>query len=199
MQEILYGVGLARDAAIAVEVLAPAQVKDLWPAAVVDDLVGAVLFPTDGTVNPGDAALSFAKGAVDAGTRYLPDTEVTGFVLDGGRVSGVQTSRGQIEAETVLGAAERGSPSVKRSSTRSQCAQRSGVRIDQVMAVKRRTASLGNRVVMVVWAPSRSSRSAMYMPIFARPPVRSARRPVRSVRWSRLVWLSSAHSGHSQW
>nr|MBA3690296.1 FAD-binding oxidoreductase [Actinomycetota bacterium] len=43
MQEILYGVGLARDAAIAVEVLAPAQVKDLWPAAVVDDLVGAVL------------------------------------------------------------------------------------------------------------------------------------------------------------
>ncbi|MEO8292790.1 MAG: FAD-dependent oxidoreductase [Actinomycetota bacterium] len=102
MQEILYGVGLARDAAIAVEVLAPAQVKDLWPAAVVDDLVGAVLFPTDGTVNPGDAALSFAKGAVDAGTRYLPDTEVTGFVLDGGRVSGVQTSRGQIEAETVV-------------------------------------------------------------------------------------------------
>ncbi|MEP6476225.1 MAG: FAD-dependent oxidoreductase [Actinomycetota bacterium] len=102
MQEILYGVGLARDAAIAVEVLAPAQVKDLWPAAVVDDLVGAVLFPTDGTVNPGDAALSFAKGAVDAGTRYLPDTEVTGFVVDGGRVSGVQTSRGQIGAETVV-------------------------------------------------------------------------------------------------
>jgi 4-methylaminobutanoate oxidase (formaldehyde-forming) len=67
MQEILYGVGMARDAGIPVEVLPPAQVKDLWPGAVVDDLVGAVLFPTDGTVNPGDAALSFAKGAVDAG------------------------------------------------------------------------------------------------------------------------------------
>ena len=72
MQEILYGVGMARDAGIPVEVLPPAQVKDLWPGAVVDDLVGAVLFPTDGTVNPGDAALSFAKGAVDAGVRYVP-------------------------------------------------------------------------------------------------------------------------------
>ena len=90
MQEILYGVGMARDAGIPVEVLPPAQVKDLWPGAVVDDLVGAVLFPTDATVNPGDAALSFAKGAVDAGVRYVPETEVTGFVFDGGRVTGAQ-------------------------------------------------------------------------------------------------------------
>ena len=64
---------------------------------------------------------------------------------------------------------------------------------------KRRTASLGKRVVMVVWAPSRSRRSAMYMPIFARPPVSSARLPVRSVRWSRLAWLIAAHEGQSQW
>nr|MBA3691011.1 GcvT family protein [Actinomycetota bacterium] len=75
---------------------------DLWPAAVVDDLVGAVLFPTDGTVNPGDAAMSFAKGAVDAGVAYVPNTEVTGFAFDGGRVTGVRTSRGSIEAETVV-------------------------------------------------------------------------------------------------
>jgi 4-methylaminobutanoate oxidase (formaldehyde-forming) len=102
MQEILYGVGLARDAGVAVEVLPPAQVKDLWPGAVVDDLVGAVLFPTDGTVNPGDAALSFAKGAVDAGVRYVPDTEVTGFMFEGGRVTAARTSRGDIEAETVV-------------------------------------------------------------------------------------------------
>jgi glycine/D-amino acid oxidase-like deaminating enzyme/glycine cleavage system aminomethyltransferase T len=102
MQEIMHGVGLARDAGVPVEVLAPAQVKDLWPGAVVDDLVGAVFFPTDGTVNPGDAALSFAKGAVDAGVRYVPNTEVTGFPFQGGRVTGVKTSRGDLEAETVV-------------------------------------------------------------------------------------------------
>ena len=39
----------------------------------------------------------------------------------------------------------------------------------------------------------------MYIPIFARPPVSSARLPVRSVRWSRLVWLKAAQVGQSQW
>ena len=69
----------------------PAQVKDLWPGAVVDDLVGAVLFPTDGTVNPGDAALSFAKGAVDAGVRVRAGDRGDGLPRStGGRVTGVR-------------------------------------------------------------------------------------------------------------
>ncbi|MET0800714.1 MAG: FAD-dependent oxidoreductase [Actinomycetota bacterium] len=107
MQEILYGVSMARDAGIDVEVVEAAAVKDHWPAAVVDDLVGAVLFPTDGTVNPGDAALAFAKGATDRGVAFVPDTEVTGFRVDAAsaRVLGVDTSRGAIEAETVVLAA----------------------------------------------------------------------------------------------
>ena len=39
----------------------------------------------------------------------------------------------------------------------------------------------------------------MYMPIFARPPVSSARLPLRSVRWSRLACDIAAQVGHSQW
>ncbi len=105
MQESLYAVSIARDVGIDVEILEPAAVKDLWPAAVVDDLVGAVLFPTDGTVNPGDAALAFMKGAADRGARYVPSTEVTGFRFEGDRVVGLETSRGSIEAETVVLAA----------------------------------------------------------------------------------------------
>ena len=103
MQEILYGVAMAKDAGVDVEVLEAAAVKDLWPAAVVDDLVGAVLFPTDGTVNPGDATVAFAKGAVDRGARYVPETEVTGFLFgERGRVTGLDTSRGAIDAETIV-------------------------------------------------------------------------------------------------
>ncbi len=64
---------------------------------------------------------------------------------------------------------------------------------------KRRAASRGKRVVIVVCAPSRSSRSAMYMPIFARPPVSSARRPRRSVRASRRSRLRAAQVGQSWW
>ena len=73
-----------------------------------DDLVGGVLFPSDATVNPGDAALAFAKGAVDARRAVRAG--------DGGdRVplrataapasTGLDTSRGPIEAETVVLAA----------------------------------------------------------------------------------------------
>ena len=77
----------------------------------------------------------------------------------------------------------------------SRCSQSA----ESSIAAKRRTASLGKRVVIVVWAPSRSSRSAMYIPILARPPVSSARLPVRSVRWSRLAWDIAAQLGQSQW
>jgi 4-methylaminobutanoate oxidase (formaldehyde-forming) len=107
MQEILAGVGMARDFDIPVEVTDRARIRELWPSAVVDDLVGGVLFPSDATVNPGDAALAFAKGAVDEGACYVPETTVTGFrfAVDGRRVVGLDTSRGPIEAETVVLAA----------------------------------------------------------------------------------------------
>ena len=108
MHEILAGVGMARDFDIPVEVTERARIRELWPSAVVDDLVGGVLFPSDATVNPGDAALAFAKGAVAAGVSYVPDTEVTRFSFSPGdrhRVVGLHTSRGPIEAETVVLAA----------------------------------------------------------------------------------------------
>jgi len=105
MQEISYAVSIARDVGVPVEVVDRARIRELWPAAVVDDLVGGVFMPGDATVNPGDAALAFAKGAVDAGARYVPDTTVTGFRFGGGRVAGLDTTRGPIEAETVVLAA----------------------------------------------------------------------------------------------
>ncbi len=105
LQEAMYGVALAKDFGVEVEVVDRAGIRAYWPAANVDDLYGAVNFPTDGTVNPGDAALAFAKGAVDRGVRYVPETTVTGFRLDGVRVTGLETSRGSIEAETVVLAA----------------------------------------------------------------------------------------------
>src|SRR5687768_5075128 len=105
LHEILAGVGMARDFDIPVEVTDRARIRALWPSAVVDDLVGGVLFPSDATVNPGDAALAFAKAAVDAGARYVPETEVSGFRFaadDARRVTGLETSHGAIEAETVV-------------------------------------------------------------------------------------------------
>ena len=64
-----------------------------------------MLFPTDGTVNPGSAALALAKAAVDRGVRYVPDTTVTGFRRgpDGRRVTGIDTADdGGLDAEVVV-------------------------------------------------------------------------------------------------
>lgn len=111
MTEIRYGISMARDAGVEVELVDHARVGELWPAAVTDDIVGGVFFPTDGTVNPGSAALALAKGAVDRGVRYVPGTAVTGLrrSADGQRVTGIDIDGpdgpGAIEAEIVVLAA----------------------------------------------------------------------------------------------
>ena len=68
----------------------------------IDDLVGATVTPTDATVNPGEAALSFAKGARDRGAVFAFGVTVTGFRMQGGAVTGVETDTGVIDAETVV-------------------------------------------------------------------------------------------------
>jgi 4-methylaminobutanoate oxidase (formaldehyde-forming) len=105
--EVRRPVSIARDAGLPSEIVDRERIRELWPSAVVDDLVGGVFFPDDGTINPGVAALALAKAAVDRGVRYVPETTVTGFRRgpDGGRVTGVTTSAGEVDAGVVVLAA----------------------------------------------------------------------------------------------
>jgi heterotetrameric sarcosine oxidase gamma subunit len=105
MQEYLYGASIARDAGIDVHVLTAHELRNHWPPIEIDDVLGGTLYPRDGTVNPGDAALALAKGAHDGGARFVLGATVLGFTTSGGRVMGVETDRGAIEAETVVLAA----------------------------------------------------------------------------------------------
>ncbi|MEA2579377.1 MAG: hypothetical protein QOE83_269 [Actinomycetota bacterium] len=105
MTEILYGVTMGHDFGIEVDVLTPAQIKEAWPSAVVDDLVGGTITRADGTVNPGDAALALAKGAHDRGVRFVEGVEVTGFAAAGGAIAGVVTDKGTVECQQVVLAA----------------------------------------------------------------------------------------------
>src|SRR5687767_458971 len=63
--EVLGGVGVGRDFGLPVEVTDRLRIRELWALGVVGDFGGGVLFPSDATVNPGDAALAFAKAAAD--------------------------------------------------------------------------------------------------------------------------------------
>jgi len=120
LQELLYAVSLARDAGIPSEILEPADVKKHWPPATTDDVVGGTLFPTDGTVNPGDAALALATGAHAGGATFVEGVRVTGFRLGRGNgtrvpsVGAVATDRGTIACEHAVIAAGLWSSEVAR-------------------------------------------------------------------------------------
>jgi len=87
------------------ELVSPARAQELWPAMRVDDLLGAVWLPGDGKVNPSDVTQSLAKGARMRGARIAERVRVTGFDVVDGRVTGVVTDHGTIEAEVVVNCA----------------------------------------------------------------------------------------------
>ena len=81
------------------ELVSPERARELWPAMQVDDLLGALWLPGDGKVNPTDLTQSLAKGARTGGARVLEKVRVTGFALDGRRVTAVETDRGIVECD----------------------------------------------------------------------------------------------------
>src|SRR4051812_650109 len=102
MQELLAAADMHREFEVECRVLEPKQVLDWWPIAHVDDLVGAIVTPGDATVNPGEAALSLAKGARDRGAVFAFGVTVTGFRTQAGAVTGVETNKGVVDADAVV-------------------------------------------------------------------------------------------------
>lgn len=84
------------------QLLTPSEAQELWPLMDVSDVIGAAFLPTDGQANPSDITLSLAKGARKAGAVILEETEVTGVVIEGGVIKGVETSKGRIETPKVV-------------------------------------------------------------------------------------------------
>ena len=83
----------------------PEEVKKMWPLMDVSDLVGASWLPTDGQANPSDITQSLAKGARMHGAKIVEGVRVTGFAMDGGRITGVHTTKGTVAAEKVVNCA----------------------------------------------------------------------------------------------
>jgi glycine cleavage system aminomethyltransferase T/glycine/D-amino acid oxidase-like deaminating enzyme len=87
------------------EVLSPTEVGEMVPLMRTDDVIHGFWTPDEGRANPVDVTMSLAKGARQRGVRIFEETEVTDFVLDGTRVVGVRTERGDIQCEKVVIAA----------------------------------------------------------------------------------------------
>ena len=92
----------ARSFGINVHEISPSEFKELWPLADPTGVLAGFYTPEDGRANPVDVTMSLAKGARNGGVRIYEETEVLGIKKDKGRVSGVVTTRGDIEAEYVV-------------------------------------------------------------------------------------------------
>jgi glycine/D-amino acid oxidase-like deaminating enzyme len=75
-------------------------------------LVAATYSPQDGDVNPIELNLGFANAARRLGAVILLETEVTGCIVKGGRVEGIETSRGPVYAPVVVNAAGAWAPEI---------------------------------------------------------------------------------------
>ncbi|PZQ98004.1 MAG: FAD-dependent oxidoreductase [Cereibacter sphaeroides] len=95
----------AQSFGIEMHLISPAEVKRMWPLMEVGDLVGASWLPTDGQANPSDIAQSLAKGARMRGVTIAEGVRVTGFRMDGGRITHVETTQGVVACETVVNCA----------------------------------------------------------------------------------------------
>ena len=105
MTELGYALTMAHHHGLPARRVEPDEIAAVSPLLSVDDLVGGVLFEEDATVNPGVAAYATAKAAFDLGVRVVEGVRVTGFRLERGRVTGVETDRGLVECEVAVIAA----------------------------------------------------------------------------------------------
>ncbi len=87
------------------ELITPQRAQELYPILATEDLLGAIWLPGDGTANPTDVTASLARGARQRGAVIAERTRVTGVCVRDGAVTGVQTDRGDIEADIVVNCA----------------------------------------------------------------------------------------------
>ena len=69
MDEYMVYATTAETCGVPYEWLSSAQIKERYPLVRSEDLVGAILHPTDGYINPADVTMAMAKGARQLGVR----------------------------------------------------------------------------------------------------------------------------------
>jgi 4-methylaminobutanoate oxidase (formaldehyde-forming) len=103
-QEVLRQVAWAKTFGLPLELITPAEARELFPLMVTDGVRCASYLPSDGYLDPSQLTYALAGGAREGGCRVLTNTRVTAVDVAGGRVRGVQTEWGPIEADVVVNA-----------------------------------------------------------------------------------------------
>ncbi|KAA0084566.1 FAD-dependent oxidoreductase [Mycolicibacterium sp. P9-64] len=91
-----------RSSGVRADFITTDRILELHPYLNPEGILGGLWFPEDGRGNATDTTMSLIRGAQRGGTRVFEHTRVTGTTVTNGRVTGVTTEFGAIEAEFVV-------------------------------------------------------------------------------------------------
>ena len=103
-EELRRSAAMARAFGVEIDEITPGDIASRYPGLMTDDAVGGVWLPKDGQADPVNITQALAKGARNFGASILQGVKVTGVNQANGRVTGVETDRGPINADYVVNA-----------------------------------------------------------------------------------------------
>src|SRR6186713_1183440 len=104
MEEVARQAGWAKTFGLPLELVSAAEAQRLFPPMTTEGVLGAAYLPTDGYIDPSQLTFALAEGARRGGAEIYQQTRVTAIAVERGRVTGVVTDGGPIEAEVVVNA-----------------------------------------------------------------------------------------------
>lgn len=101
-QEAQKQLPLYRRLAAPFEIVDAAEIRNRWPALTPDEELMGLFDPLGGYSEPDEYIPALARRARDLGVEICEGRQVSGFLTRNGRVTGVNTNKGDIEGDAVI-------------------------------------------------------------------------------------------------
>jgi 4-methylaminobutanoate oxidase (formaldehyde-forming) len=114
MEELQRQAGWGKSFGLPIELISSEEAGRRFPVMSLEGVRGAAFVASDGYLDPSGLALALAEGARRRGVRIVEGATVTALQVSRGRLHGVETSAGTVEAELVVNAGGIYAPEIAR-------------------------------------------------------------------------------------
>lgn len=104
VESYLKAVELQQSLGLDVRVIGPDDIKELAPPVRTDDVIKATFCPRDGLGDPHEFMQGYFRASKKLGVDIVTEKEVTGIIVDNGKVAGVKTDNEDISTPLVINA-----------------------------------------------------------------------------------------------
>lgn len=105
VESYLKAVELQQSLGLDVRVIGPDDIKELAPPVRTNDVIKATFCPRDGLGDPHEFMQGYFRASKKLGVDIVTEKEVTGIIVDNGKVAGVKTDSEDISTPLVINAA----------------------------------------------------------------------------------------------